>query len=125
MPVAWTMSWRGHLAVFDQQLSALDPVVVFEQATLGRTRSARAILVIRTAMAGTHEQTGLREPANRTPEVRAINRKHLKRLPVHIANPTSDICRNPIPRIHNWIAISGQACLARRELFDAAENDPG
>ena len=117
-------AWRGHLAGFDQQLSAVDSVVVFEQSAFWRAGGAGAVLVIRTAMARAHEQAGLREPANGTPEMRAIDRKDLKCLPVHVSNPAGDICRIAIGWIHDGISISGEASLAGRKLLEAAERNP-
>src|SRR5216684_553805 len=49
---------RGrHLASFNEKFSILNFVAVLEQAALGRSRSTRSILVIRAAVAGTHEET--------------------------------------------------------------------
>src|ERR1700722_491836 len=76
-------------------------------------------------MTWAHKQARLREPANGTSEVRAVDREDLEVLPVHVANPAGDISGIPIGRIHNGIAISGEASLAGRELFEITKWNPG
>src|ERR1700675_294103 len=75
-------------------------------------------------MARAHEQARLLEPADRTTEVRAINCENLESLPIHIANPTGDVCRLPIGWIHHRITVGGEASLAGRKLLDVAERNP-
>ena len=75
-------------------------------------------------MTWAHKQARLWEPANRTSEVRAVDREDLEVLPVHIANPARDIRSISIGGIHDGIAISGEASLAGRELFEVAEWNP-
>ena len=66
-------------------------------------------------MTWTHKEARLREPANRTSEMCTVDREDLKVLPVHIANPASDISGISIGGIHDGITISGEASLAGRE----------
>src|SRR5207245_11175089 len=45
-----------HLASFDEKFSIINFVAILEQATLGRARGARTVLVIRYAVTGTHKK---------------------------------------------------------------------
>src|SRR5580704_15217869 len=76
-------------------------------------------------MAGAQEQVRLREPANRTSEVRAVDRKNLEGLAINISNPAGDIGRFPIRWTHNRISIRRKPSLTRRKLFETAEGNPG
>src|ERR1700722_5286161 len=75
-------------------------------------------------MAGAQEQSGLREPADGTPKVRAINRKHLKRFSVHVADPASDVRRSPVRCAPDRVSIVGQASLAGRKLLEVSKGNP-
>src|ERR1700722_11648628 len=75
-------------------------------------------------MTWAHKQARLREPANGTSEVRAVDREDLEVLPVHIANPAGDVCGVSIGGIHNGIAISSEPSLAGRELLEVAKWNP-
>jgi hypothetical protein len=75
-------------------------------------------------MAWTHEQTRLREPTNRTAEVRAINGKNLERFSIDIPNPTGDICCLPV-RVGDYrICIRSEARLAGRKLPQISDGNP-
>src|SRR6266481_45077 len=76
-------------------------------------------------MARAHEEVRLREPANRASQVRTVYGKDLERLIVNVPDPASDVVGLSVPRIDDWISISGETSLARRELFQAAEREPG
>src|SRR5580704_2243194 len=115
----------GHLAGFDEYLSAVYFVVVFEQATFGRARSASTILVINSSMARAHEQAGLREPADRTSEVRTIDSEYLIRLSVHVTNPAGNIGGIAIPRTPYRVSIRRQTRFSGRKLLQTPESDPG
>src|SRR5215471_16325572 len=109
----------------NQQLASLNFVGILEQAPLRRPGGAGAILVIGATMTRTHEQIRLREPADGTSQVRAINGKHLKFLPINIAYPAGDVRRFSVPGIHHWVAIGGQTGLASRKLIQPAKRQPG
>ena len=81
-------------------------------------------MVVHATVTWTHEKAGLLEPADRTPEVRAINRKDLIGLPVHIPNPAWNICGISIRWIRDGISIRGEASLTGRKLFEIAERNP-
>jgi hypothetical protein len=115
----------GHFSGFDEQLSGIYFVVIFEQATFGWARGAGAILVIGSSMARAHEQTGLREPADGTSEVRTIDCEYLIIFSVHVANPAGDIGGITIPRINYRVAIGGEARFSGRKLIETAESNPG
>src|SRR5580700_2166127 len=114
----------GNFASFNEKLSVLDLVVVLKQAPLRRAGSPGAVLVINAAVTGAHEQAGLRKPSNRTSQMRAINRKYLELLPVHVSYPARDICRVSIPGIDYGIPVNGKPGLARRKLSQLAERKP-
>src|SRR5215469_2822809 len=118
------IAWRGHFARINQQPPAFDPVVIFKQPAFRRARSARTILIVSATMTWAHKEARLRKPANRTSEVRAVDGEDLEFLPVHIANPAGDIGSISIGWIHHRIAISGEASLAGRELFEVAKWNP-
>src|SRR5271168_1932698 len=60
---------------------------IFKEAALRRTRSARAVAVISSAVARAHEQAGLREPAHRTPQVRTVDSKYLELVASNAPHP--------------------------------------
>src|SRR5271156_6853925 len=76
-------------------------------------------------MARAHEQTRLREPADRTSEVCTIDCEHLKTLPVHVADPAGNIGGITVPGIHHRISIRRQPRFSGRKLIEIAESDPG
>src|SRR5260370_21646821 len=104
-----------HLAGFNQEHSARNPVFVLKQSSLRRTGRAGAVLVVRTAMAWAHEQPRLRKPTNGTSEVRAINRKHLEGFPIDISNPACEVCSRSVGRGDDGSSISGEPSLSRRK----------
>jgi hypothetical protein len=57
--------------------------------------------------------------------MRAIDCEYLKTLPVHVANPASDIGGIPIPGIHYRVSIGRQARFPGRKLIEIAERNPG
>src|SRR5262249_23667002 len=102
------------------QLIALDPVRIRKQSALRRSGSARAIRIIGAAVARAHEKTGLGEPADRAPEVSAVDGKDLKCLARYVANPTGNVGSLAVPGTNKRIAERCQARLAFRELPDRA-----
>src|SRR5580704_4017415 len=114
-----------HFAGSNEQFSAVDFVVVFEQPTFWRAGRTRAILVIGSSMARAHEQIRLREPTDWTSEVCTIDCEYLETRPIHVANPASDIGSIPIPGIHYGISIRRQARFSGRKLIEIAERNPG
>ena len=84
----------------------------------------RTIRIVNAAVARTHEQVGLREPAHRTSEVRAIDRKDLEILAVQVSHPAGNIRGLAIPGIGTGIPIGGEPGLACGKLFQSAEREP-
>jgi hypothetical protein len=76
-------------------------------------------------MARAHEQTRLREPADRTSEVCTIDCEYLKILSGHVAHPAGNIGGITIPGIHYRISIRRQARFSGRKLIEIAEWNPG
>src|SRR5258708_23505425 len=101
-----------HLASFDEKSSILNLVAVLEQAALGRSRGAQTVLVICSAVTGTHEQTRLWKPANRTSEVRAVDGKDLESLIVNVSDPACYVSRFAIPGIHDRVSLGTETSLA-------------
>src|SRR4030095_13791233 len=86
--------------------------------------SVRAIVIICSAMARTHKQMRLFEPAHRTSEMRAIDRENLKFFPGEPPHPTRDVRRRAIPGSGVWIAIGCQSRLIFRKIFQSSEHNP-
>src|SRR5207247_4045726 len=99
-------------------------ILVFEQATGRRPGSARAVLVIRAAVARAHEKARLREPAHRASQVRAIHGEHLKSLTRNAANPTGDLGGCAVPGHANGILVGGQPRLAGGESVYRTQRNP-
>src|SRR5262249_46429077 len=99
-------------------------ILVLEQASGRRSRRARAIFVIRAAVAGTHEQPRLSEPAHGAPEMRAIHREHLKAVALDVTHPACDFGGRAAPRDADGILVCRQARLASGESLDPTELDP-
>src|SRR5207237_8506371 len=79
------------------ELPRPDPVLVLEEAPGRRAGGARAVLVVRAAVAGAHEEPRLREPSHGAAEVRAVDREHLKVVAADPTHPARDLRRWPIP----------------------------
>ena len=62
----------------DLELVVLDSPDALEQSPRGWAGGALAVFVVDTAVAGTHEEAGLREPGDRATEVRAVHRENQK-----------------------------------------------
>src|SRR5262249_26480802 len=107
------------------ELAIADLVLVFEQSARRRARGARAVLVVRAAVAGAHEQARLLEPAHRASEMRAIHREDLIPVTVDVAHPARDLRRRAVPRDADRILVRGQTRLARGESARCSELDPG
>ena len=104
--------------------SLLNLVFVFVEPARRRAGSVRAIVIIHAAVAGTHKQRGLFEPAHRTSEMRAIDREDLKFLAREPPHPTGNVRRRAIPGSSVWIAIGRQPGLIFRKILQRAEHDP-
>src|SRR3984957_17907981 len=113
-----------HLAGSNEQFSAVDFVVVFEQTTFGRAGRARTILVIGSSVARAHEQIRWREPTDWTSEVCTIDCEYLETRSIHVANPAGDVGGITIPRIHYRVSIRRQARFSRRKLLEIAKRNP-
>src|SRR5882724_3723973 len=84
----------------------------------------RAVLIIRPAMAGAHEQPRGYEPADGAAEMRAVDRQHLKLLALESSDPAGDLRGGPIPGDVERVFVCGQPRLPLAEAFEGAELDP-
>src|ERR1700686_3743398 len=123
LPRYW-LTWRRHFAGLDEKLSSLDLVVVLEQSALWRSRGTRTVLVVSPAMARTHEEVRLCEPANRATKVCTVDGKDLKLLVVKISNPAGNVAGLAVPHIDHGILVSGKPSLTRWELLQPAKRKP-
>src|ERR1700752_5051663 len=82
------------------------------------------ILVVGAAVARTHEEIRLREPAHGASEVRAIDGKDLEILTVNVPYPAGNIGRLSVPRSGGRVAERGEARLAGGKLIESAEREP-
>jgi len=98
------------LTGFDEELSFLNFVGVFKEAALWRTGGASAILVIDAAVARTHEEAGLRKPANGTAEMHAIDGKDLKGVIVDAADPAVTVGGFTV----QWLNVGIAECAKTR-----------
>src|SRR4030095_16085320 len=120
--------WRSRsrqFASLDRNHTVLHLVRILEQPALRRARSARTVAIVRSAVAGAHEQTRLRKPPDWAAEVRAINRKNLELLSFDAPHPTRGLHSLAVGRRDVGISKHGEARLTFRELADVAERNPG
>src|SRR5215472_11274219 len=115
----------GKLATADPELPLADLVLVLEEAARRRSRGARAVLVVDAAVAGTHEELGLREPAHGTAEVCAVDGEDLEALRVDTAHPARDLGRVAVPLHAERVLVLGEAGLSHGEAVHSAQLDPG
>ncbi len=69
---------RGQFAGLNRDQAVFNFVWIFEKPALRRAGGARAVAVVCAAVAWAHEEPGLRKPANRTSEVRAVHGEDLE-----------------------------------------------
>src|SRR6185295_3280078 len=100
----------------DREHAVLDLVGILEQTTLGRPRGARAVAVVRPAVARTHEEAGLREPADRAAQVRAVDREHLELVARDAPHPGGSAGGLAVGGGYEGVAERDQPRLAFREL---------
>src|SRR2546426_24624 len=115
---------RRELAAAPPELPLPDLVLVLEESPGRRSGSARAVLVVRTAVTGAHEQPRLREPSHRAAEVRAVDREYLELVAADTTHPARDLRRRPIPGHTERVVVRRQARLPLGEGRDRAELDP-
>ena len=115
---------RRQLPAAHPKSPLLNLVFIFVEPARRRAGSASAIFIIHAAVAGTHKQRGLFEPAHRTAEMRAIDREDLKLLPREPPHPTRDIRCRAIPGSGVGIAIGRQPGLIFGKIFQRTEHDP-
>ena len=118
------VSERRHHPAADEQLAVFDPGLVVEEPARRRAGGPLAIRVVRAAVAGTHEEPRLREPANRTPEVRAIDREDLKFLSLQAPHPARDVTGGAVPGPGERIAERREPRLAFGECVDVPQRNP-
>ena len=115
----------GHLARVDQQIPMLHLVAIFKQAALRRPGGAGTVRIVDAAVARAHEQARLREPTDRTTQMRAIDREDLELLSRRRDAPSRECSRflHPMGR-------GADSNVARRvspsgNLLERAEREPG
>src|SRR5579863_1136401 len=57
--------------------------------------------------------------------MRAVDRKDLKGLAVHVAYPAGNVCGCSVPGVYHRISIGSKSSLARGKLVELAEREPG
>ena len=117
-------SRSGQFAGLNGDQTVLNFVRILEQPAFRWTRRARAVAVVRSAVARAHEQTGLRKPADRAAEVRAVDGKNLELLAFDAAHPARCVHGLAVGRHHVGISKCGQARLAFGEFADADREAP-
>jgi hypothetical protein len=75
-------------------------------------------------MTRAHKKTGLREPADRTAQVRAVDGEHLELIAFDVPDPARSIHGLAVSRHNKRISEFSQPGFAFRELTDWAQRDP-
>src|SRR5215831_21262830 len=107
-----TPSRCGQLTGLNNDLAFLNLPRIFDEPALRRARGARTVAVVHSAVARTHKQTRLREPANRTSQMHAVDGKNLKLTAFAVPHPASRVRRLAISWRHIWIPKGGKPRLA-------------
>src|SRR5207253_1845111 len=107
-------------ASLNRNHTVLHLVRILEQPAFRRARSARTVAIVRSAVAGAHEQAGLRKPTHRAAQVRAIDGKNLELFAFDAPHPARCFRSLAVGRRHVGIPESSQARLAFWELADVA-----
>src|SRR5262245_48519980 len=115
----------GNLPAAYPELPVADLVFVLEQCPGWWPGRAGAVLVVHAAVAGAHEQSGLREPADGAAEMRAVDREDLKPLVVDSPHPAWDIGGGPVPGDPERVFERRQPRLALGKALDEPQLDPG
>ena len=113
-----------HFTAFDKELPILDLVAVRKQSARWGPGGMRTVGIVDPSVARAHEEVGLWEPANRTPEVRAIDGEDLETLSVQVSYPARNICCLAIPRVGDGIPIHSKPGLPCWKLFQPAHRKP-
>jgi len=101
-----------------------DPVFVFKESALRRTRSAGTVFVVSSSVARAQKELGFREPAHWATKVCAIDGKHLKCCARNAANPAGDVACLAVPGRGHRVAKCGQPCLAFRKAAHESKANP-
>src|SRR5262249_18885673 len=118
-------SRSGQFASLDGDQAVLNLVRIFKKTTFRWSGSTGAISVIGSAMTRTHEEAGLRKPADRAAQMRAVDCKDLELLSRHAPDPAGRVRRLAIGRHDVGILKRRQARFAFREFADFAKRHPG
>src|SRR5262249_54950117 len=97
---------------------------IFEEPPLRRPGSARAVAIIGAAMAGTHEQAGLRKPANRAAQVGTVDGKHLELVALNTPHPARRVCGLTVRRRHIRIAERREPRFSFWKVADGPKPHP-
>src|SRR5262249_37423243 len=114
-----------NLTALNQKLAAFDFEIVLEKSARRRTRSARAIGIIRATVTRAHQQARLGKPTHRTAKVRAVDGKNLKLVRRNPAEPTRNVAGVAIPRANKRISKSRQPSFTFREFRHRTDRYPG
>src|SRR5262249_58353503 len=117
-------SGSRQLAGLDGDEPVLNFVRIFEKPAFRRTGCTRAVAVISSAMTRAHEQTGLREPAHRTAQMRTVDCKNLELISFNPPHPACRVHRLAIGRHYVGIPERSQAALACRKIVKTPEGAP-
>src|SRR5262249_41107103 len=115
----------GQLAGLNCDQTVLNLIGIFEQTTLRRPRGARAIAIVRAAVAWTHEQTRLWEPADGAAEMRAVDCENLKLLAGDTPHPAGGVHGLAVGWHHVGILKCSQPGFTLRKFTDFADRHPG
>src|SRR5215467_15115243 len=77
-----------------------------------------------SAVAGTHEELGLREPAHGATQMCAVDGEDLEALRVDTAHPARDLGRVTVPLHAERVLVLGEAGLSHGEAVHSAQLDP-
>src|SRR5262249_2504656 len=115
---------RWKLTAAHPELPVTDLVLVLEEPARRRAGGPRAIFIVDAAVAGAHEEPGLREPAHGASEMRAVHGEDLEAICLEAPDPAGDLRRVPVPLDPERILVYREARLALGKFRGRAELDP-
>src|SRR5262249_10834975 len=118
------LSERRQLACQDHEPAVLDLIGIAEQPPRGRAGGESTVSVVSAAVTRAHEELGLREPADRAAQMRAIDREHLEILTLQVPHPTGNVGGLAVPRAHERVMKGGQPRLPLGKLAERSQRNP-
>src|SRR5580700_8593328 len=112
---------------FEQTLANSPNAAV--EAARRRPGCALAVAVIDTAVAGAHEEPGLRKPGDRAAQVSAVHGQNQELIRFRFLFPLEadvdpGIGGDPVPGLSNRVVEGYQPRLAEWKFFERAQRDP-